>query len=518
MMRMGGGRVIEDHGDRSPIRLNIAKVRVPLSAVIGAWLLGRIGAGLAYLARHWICTGLVVLAVVMVRNGSVRLVVAVLVVVLAGLLALWRARWPSTFTPVVAWRVRGLWRASRVYRDHWPLAMVTGGLTIRYDRAEHLPRLVAVRSTGFVDLVQVRMLPGQTVDSWADVAEGLAQTFGVNECRVRAVPGHPHHLVLWLLVRDPLVEPVAPFTTTPDDAVDLSSLPVALGEDGVVYRLRLLGAHLLIVGATGAGKGSVIWSILAALGPAIGSGLVKVIALDPKGGMELALGRAMFSRFVFGDPDTGTAFEAEFADALEDQVLVMRRRQSLSRGVTRLHTPTAAEPLIVIVIDELASLTAYVQDRDVKKRIAAALALLLSQGRAVGVTVIGSVQDPRKDVVDLRDLFPTRVGLRLTDAAQVALVFGPGARERGARCDEIPEGLPGVGYVSLDGVREPVRVRFTHLTDTDLAARATRHAPGQVARLIALPAVGAAAPTEQAIVRAVERGTGGPDQNSEEAA
>jgi S-DNA-T family DNA segregation ATPase FtsK/SpoIIIE len=47
-------------------------------------------------------------------------------------------------------------------------------------------------------------------------------------------------------------------------------------------------------------------------------------------------------------------------------------------------------------------LTAYVVDRDAKKRIAAALALLLSQGRAVGITVVAAVQDPRKEVVDLR--------------------------------------------------------------------------------------------------------------------
>jgi DNA segregation ATPase FtsK/SpoIIIE, S-DNA-T family len=42
------------------------------------------------------------------------------------------------------------------------------------------------------------------------------------------------------------------------------------------------------------------------------------------------------------------------------------------------------------------------------------------------------------------------------------MVLGDGARKRGARCDHIPEGLPGVGYVALDGVAEPVRVRFSY--------------------------------------------------------
>ena len=52
---------------------------------------------------------------------------------------------------------------------------------------------------------------------------------------------------------------------------------------------------------------------------------------------------------------------------------VMRRRQASLRGRTRLHTPTLEEPLVLVVVDELASLTAYVVDRDAKRRIAAAL-------------------------------------------------------------------------------------------------------------------------------------------------
>ena len=36
----------------------------------------------------------------------------------------------------------------------------------------------------------------------------------------------------------------------------------------------------------------------------------------------------------------------------------------------------------------------------------------------------------------------------------------------------IPDTLLGVGYVQVDGVVEPVRVRFAHHTDADLAASA----------------------------------------------
>jgi hypothetical protein len=69
------------------------------------------------------------------------------------------------------------------------------------------------------------------------------------------------------------------------------------------------------------------------------------------------------------------------------------------------------------------------------------------------------------------------VGLRLDEASQIDMVLGDGAREQGARCDRIPTALPGVGYVRLDGVREPTRVRAGYVTDQDIAAMSRDYAP-----------------------------------------
>jgi S-DNA-T family DNA segregation ATPase FtsK/SpoIIIE len=135
----------------------------------------------------------------------------------------------------------------------------------------------------------------------------------------------------------------------------------------------------------------------------------------------------------------------------------------------------------VVVVVELASLTAYVTDRDAKTRIKAALSLLLSQGRAVGVVVVAALQDPRKDVLPFRDLFPTRIAMRLTEPEQVDMTLGEGARRRGAACDKIPEHLPGIGYVVLDGVAEPIRVRFPHVTDDHITTMAVPDTPADLA-------------------------------------
>ena len=473
MNRLGG----DQHGG-GPFRLNVAKVRVPLSAVLAAWLGRKVLGAVVWVVRHPVVFAPVFGVWLLVRVLDVLgpVPISATVVLLAGALVVWWRLGRESFARLVAWRCRGLWRNRFVYRFAWQPAMLTTGLAVHVDGNEFVPKVRSIRSTGCVDQVRVRMLPGQTIEDWADAAPRLAQTFNAHECRVRTVASSRRELVLWFLIVDPLTDPVD--VPTPAASVDLAALPVGRREDGLAYRLRLLGTHLLVVGATGSGKGSVIWSTINALAPAIRDGLVQVWALDPKGGMELASGRSLFARFVYGDPDDDVAYEVDFARVLEDAVTVMRRRQATLRGVTRLHQPTVGEPLVVVVVDELASLTAYVQDRDAKKRIAAALSLLLSQGRAVGVTVVGAVQDPRKDIVSMRDLFPTRIALRLSEADQVALVLGSGARDRGALCDKIPESLPGVGYVGIDGVAEPLRVRFAHVTDPHIDRLVADYAPG----------------------------------------
>ena len=104
--------------------------------------------------------------------------------------------------------------------------------------------------------------------------------------------------------------------------------------------------------------------------------------------------------------------------------------------------PTLDEPLIVVVIDELANLTAYLTDRHLRDRIKAALGCCSPRPRR-RCPRRGRDQDPRKEVLPFRDLFPTRIGARLSEAAQVDMVLGDGMRDRGALCDRIPLSLPG---------------------------------------------------------------------------
>ena len=83
--------------------------------------------------------------------------------------------------------------------------------------------------------------------------------------------------MLELVRRDALAEPM-PALPIPE-VTDLRALPVGRREDGAAFTIRLHGTHLLIAGATGAGKGSYLWGLVRAMLPAMAAGLVRVLGL-----------------------------------------------------------------------------------------------------------------------------------------------------------------------------------------------------------------------------------------------
>ncbi|SDY44456.1 DNA segregation ATPase FtsK/SpoIIIE, S-DNA-T family [Micromonospora pattaloongensis] len=437
--------------------------------------------------RSWPVVVLVLLAVDAYRDHGWWPHLLVLVVVAAtGAVWWWRGR--DSFRRLVVLRAVSLWRRLLIYRRQWHEVMSLCGLVKKYDGGEVLPRLLSVRCTDATDELVLRMPKGQNPEVYHKAARDLAYSFGTRHCRVfsgrrQAPPARsgrlawllrridairfrdrPRHVWLVFIRRDPLTRVVAPLPVPVRP--DFTALPLGLREDLATYCLRLLATHVLIGGATRMGKGSVIWSLLRALAAGIRIGLVRVWAIDPKGGMELAIGRPLFSRYVDDD-------WSRMADLLEDAVARMRVRQQALRGKVRVHTPTVDEPLIVIVIDELAALIAFLADSDIRVRITQALGLLLSQGAGLGVLVVAATQDPRKEVVTVRDYFPTRIALGLTERGHVDMLMGDGARDRGALADQIPLSAKGVAYVLLDGQPEPARVRFSYIADDvirDMAA------------------------------------------------
>ncbi|MFI6758817.1 FtsK/SpoIIIE domain-containing protein [Micromonospora sp. NPDC050417] len=455
----------------APMNVRLPAWRIPGWLLVVWWLLRGLIRLTVLAVRYWWISGPTGFVWWVWASYGWPTLLAVVLGIATGCAAWWRWH-PASWLQFGWYPVLARWRRLWVYRRGWASVMATCGLATAFAGDRYVPLLLSVRCDRYGDRVTVRMLPGQIPDDWGRAAERLAYAFRLREGRALST-SRPDRVVLHFRRRDPLAGTVAPLPVP--QVPDFTSLTLGVREDGDPYALRLAGTHVLIAGATNSGKGSVIWSLIRSLAAGVRSGLVELWAFDPKGGMELAAGAPLFARFAYDDPDS-------MAGVLEEAVKRMRLRAARLRGVSRQHTPTVDDPLLVIVVDELAALTAYLTDRKVRDRIREALGLLLSQGRAVGVHVVAALQDPRKDVLPFRDLFPTRIALRMTEPEQADMVLGDGARDRGAVCDQIPEATPGVGFVVLDGVREPVRVRFSYLTDqhiNDLAHTYRRHTDEQ---------------------------------------
>jgi S-DNA-T family DNA segregation ATPase FtsK/SpoIIIE len=394
-------------------------------------------------------------------------------------------------------RLRQWWRRRR-YARKWADLMVAGRLTVRDRRRRELaPRLARIQQGRFADVLKVKLPDGLTAAKFADRLPEITEALRARESRLlpaprRRVPAwlarrlpkefaagdrRPGVAFLRLAFGDPLVHVVAGASMVPAEDIDFGAVRIGRRDDGKDWLVSLLATHILLAGATGAGKGSVLWSLVAGIGPAIRAGLVQVVGIDPKGGMELGFGRELFRKLVTMD---GRDAEEEVVAFLEELADEADRRASALAGYARTLTPSTAMPFVLVVIDELASVTAFIADSKRRQRAEAALGRLLTKGRAPGMCVIGALQDPRKEVVKWRDLFPTRIALRLVEGTQVDMVLGDGARKRGARCDEISETAPGVGYVVEDGSQTVTRVRAAYLTDNDIRTLATTYRPGPV--------------------------------------
>jgi DNA segregation ATPase FtsK/SpoIIIE, S-DNA-T family len=170
----------------------------------------------------------------------------------------------------------------------------------------------------------------------------------------------------------------------------------------------------------------------------------------------VSVGSALFTQVA-----TTEAEAAKLLTSLEE-LLDIRGRWMAGRA--RSHTPNSTSPLVVLLIDELAGLTAYITDAALKKQVAASLSRILTKGRAVGIVVAAFMQDPRKEILPMRGLFTQTIALRLRSRDEVAMVLGDGVADS-APAQRISPNEPGTGYViNEDG--STVRVRADYWSDS----------------------------------------------------
>ncbi|MDN5686262.1 MAG: hypothetical protein L0G94_06185 [Brachybacterium sp.] len=387
-----------------------------------------------------------------------------------GVIALYFALW-ARFYPESYFRAihRPLWRRE-LWLDlleTWPLLMEECGLSsVSIDRAgqkhTRVPTIASKRWHRNELALIPGLLTGQTVEDFQSVAERLRTTVGATNIRVTGDLSP----TLSFTFGDALGETVYRGLPDSEDPWDGRSAWMGIDTQDEDWWLRVAGTHTLVAGSSGSGKASLVWGTTIGLAPAIARGEAQVHGIDLKGGVELGMGKDLFTRYA--------VTPTEAVVVLEEAVDAMSARLERMAGNSRQHTASTDEPLVVVLIDEVAALTSYIEDRDLKGRARTAMSLLCSQGRAVGYTVVACLQDPRKETIPNRGLFTQMVGLRLRDREETSMVLGDGAVASGALCHKIPLASPGIGYVVPEDGSEPIRVRAASVDDDLIRAAAER--------------------------------------------
>ncbi|MGI8815065.1 MAG: FtsK/SpoIIIE domain-containing protein [Pseudonocardia sp.] len=422
-------------------------------------------------------------------------------------LVAWRIDALAAFDALVGRHLRGWWQRWIVYAIPMPkwfrncrLTIPDAGQAVTVNvnpfrksglaprikpRRDQIPRIVGVRSGASWDEVRVKLVAGLTPEDVDQAARALAVARGVARCQVRELT--PNVVSIDFQRRNLLAgvvtcQNLAELAAVAGESIDLGRVWSGCTEYGLDWYQSLRGGHTLNAGSTGAGKNSVMWSPLVSIAPAIRDGLVRVSGIDPKG-MELAYGRGIFHRYAVTSRDA--------LAVLDELVEGMEARKTEFAGRVRTVPITRETPLELVEFDEIGALLRYVGDRKIREQITDRVALLTTQGRALGYTVRGYVQEPTKDTVPVRDLFPRRICLRVAAKSHVAMVLGDHAYDRGAWANRIGESEAGVGYLFGEGIREPLRVRAGWVPDDvikELEAFVTGATDSQLGTVHALPA------------------------------
>ncbi len=447
-----------------------------------------------WLVRHWRTT-LTVLAVTALwvlvgwRWLAIGLSWAVEILGVWWLVA-WRIEALAFFDYWAGRHLRGWWQRWIIYAPRMPrwfracrLTVTEPGETVTINvnpfrktglaprvkpRRDQVPRITGVRSGASWDEVRVKLVAGLTPEDFDAAARALAVARGVARCQVRELAPDVVSIDFQRrnLLADRIVCPA--LISVPSSDLTPMELSAALGrvwsgrtEYGVDWYQPLTGGHTLYAGSTGAGKNSFTWCPLVSIAHLIRDGYVRVSAIDPKG-MELAYGRGIFHRYAVTSKD---------AMALLDELIDgMNARKTANAGRVRTVPITKENPLELLEFDEIGALLRYIGDRKTRDALTDRVSILTTQGRALGYTVRGYVQEPTKDTVPVRDLFPRRVCLRVAAKSHVAMVLGDNAYDRGAWANRIGESEAGVGYLFGEGVREPLRVRAGWVSDDQIKA------------------------------------------------
>jgi len=403
---------------------------------------------------------------------SLVLWAAIVVIITGAALIYWRLRSPDTYEErfavparLLRWRLwahmswQRLCKRCGLSASEHVAGRDRDGRQVTSIRWFH-PRLAGTEVSRASLRLTVRARMGQTVEDLERAVPAIRDAARAHSAR--SVVISPGTIRIELVMREQIStigNPTRPTTVT--------TARVKLGrcEDGAPWTLQVAERQTLTVGCSGSGKGSVFWGIACGFGPAIAEGLVHLIGIDLKYGIEVSVGAHLFTKVA--------TTEADAVKTLAAVEQLMDKRGAQMAEKARQHRATQSTPLIVLMIDELAGLTAYMSDPALRKEASASLSRILTKGRALGIVVTAFLQDPRKEVLPMRGLFTQTIALRLRSRDEVTMVLGDGLADA-APAHRISADAPGTGYVvAEDG--QVTKVRSDFWTDAQIRVIAKQY-------------------------------------------
>lgn len=245
-----------------------------------------------------------------------------------------------------------------------------------------------------------------------------------------------------------------------------SSLTFALGKDiagePIVADLGKM-PHLLIAGATGAGKSVYLNSLLSSLLFRVKPDEVKFILIDPKR-VELSIYNALphlLTPVVF-DPQRAAASLCWLVEEMENRYDLFAQKGV--RDIVRYNRSLSGKdqeelflPSIVVIIDELADLM-FVAPAEVED----AICRLAQMARAAGIHLVIATQRPTVDVITglIKANIPSRVSFAVTSQTDSRTILDMAGAEK----------LLGKGDMLFlpAGRLKPLRVQGAYVSDKEV--------------------------------------------------
>ena len=320
-----------------------------------------------------------------------------------------------------------------------------------------------------VTLYEIEPAEGVRVNKFTTLSEDLSRIMGGKRVRIIApIPGSKS-VGIELPNEEPSIVYLKSIINSKLFLNNTSKLKIALGKtttgDAFIFELDKM-PHLLVAGATGAGKSVCINTIIISILYNAKPNEVKFILMDPKK-VELSTYKSLVGYHLITAPNLDEYVMTTSENAvgvLESAIDEMEKRFQIFadarvRNIKEYHekmnkdTSLVEIPYIVVIIDELADLM-MTSGRAIEEPITR----LAQKARAVGIHLIVATQRPSVDVITglIKSNFPARISFQVSSRVDSRTIIDQiGAEKLLGRGDML---------FLLPGTAAPIRLHNAYIT------------------------------------------------------